>query len=351
MIVITDILKEPLDEGAKVATSNLVKCLKKEHGSIIFSVNGDEEVDIVDYNYYLNKLFFNFEFYNKIRECLDKIILYIPEASATPTSIIRAKLLKLFTGKDVTLLSLQPRSYKSIVKTFIRVIQPNHIITQSIITKRYLESLDIRCKKLSLGVDDSKYTEASEETRKILRKKYSINIDKKVVLHVGHIKKSRNLEWLLRIKLELPEAEIIIVGSTYSADDEKVYKKLVKNGIIVFREYLENIEEIYNIADYYVFPVVQNDGAIETPLSVFEAMACNLPVITTRFGSLPDLFSEDQYFHFVSSSDEIIEILKSGKAHACNNRQKIQPFTWNQTANQLINILNSDNDNYIYIRH
>ena len=236
-------------------------------------------------------------------------------------------------------MSLQPRQYGAISKAIIKFTSPKCIITQSNKTARYLSGLGVRTMILPLGVDDSKFSEFDFTKRKLLRKKYKINNEKIVLLHVGHIQQSRNLDWLVEVKTNCPEVEIIIVGSTYNKNDEELYKTLFDMGIKVIREFTSNVEDIYNLADYYIFPVLRNDGAIETPLSVLEAMACNLPIITTRFGSLPDVFKEDECFHYVHSSDEIVEIIRKPLKNECNNRGKIKLYTWKQIARQFVDFV------------
>jgi dTMP kinase len=58
----------------------------------------------------------------------------------------------------------------------------------------------------------------------------------------------------------------------------------------VIRRYLPDIERAYAEADVYVFPVTDQLGSIEVPLSVLEARASGVPVVCTRFGALPELF-------------------------------------------------------------
>jgi len=67
---------------------------------------------------------------------------------------------------------------------------------------------------------------------------------------------------------------------------------LKKYGFRIIDEYVPNIEEIYNLADCYVFPTFKRHNCIDMPLSVMEAMACNIPVISTKFGGLPKIFKE-----------------------------------------------------------
>ena len=204
----------------------------------------------------------------------------------------------------------------------------------------YLLDLGLTTSILQMGVDDKKYHEFDLERKKKLRLFYEIQQDKNVVLHVGHIQPSRNLEWLIQIKEKCPKVEVIIVNSTYSHYDKELYKTLKKKKIRVFKKFIPNMEEIYNLADYYIFPVVNNKGAIEAPLSVLEAMACNIPIITSRFGSLPYTFKQDNHFHYVESSDEIIKIIVESSIGKCNNRNKIDQYTWKNVALSLLKIIN-----------
>ena len=339
MIVITDILKGVSDEGAKNAIIHILRKMKEKNDYYIISINGNFQNDFVDFKLSINRMLFKIGFYKKLRKIQDEKILYIPEASITFFSFIRGRLIQVFTGKRVAILSTQPRKYGNLLIKLIKFIRPDFVISQTIRTASYLNSLGIKNEVLSLGVDSLKFQKVSLQNKKRLREKFGIKDSKTVILHVGHIRKTRNLDWLIKVKLQFPEVEIIIVGSTSFPNDEDLYDILVKNNIIVIKEYLPNIEEVYNVSDYYIFPVIDNEGAIETPLSVLEAMACNLQVITTRFGSLIDLFEPDDYFHFVDSVDEVFNILKRGKRNKCNNRLKVKPFTWDVVSNRLYEIL------------
>jgi len=340
MIIITVNLKAPFDEGAKIATKSLVEYLKEYNDdTYVISLNSNDNLPVVDLLFSINKLLISGIFYRTIKEQTSKKILYIPSASNSIFSIIRSKLLNLFANKDIYLFALQPRKYNLAFQFFLKTIHPKQIITLSKKTAQQFNELKIPSVSLPLGVDDAQYFEFYLSQKKLVRENYNIDQEKTVLLHVGHIQRSRNLDWLINVKRQHPEFEIVIVGSTYNIDDKSFYDALIKERIRVIREYTPNMVDIYNLANFYIFPVLRQDGAIETPLSVLEAMACNLPVITTRFGSLPDTFKEDDDFHYVESSDEIAQLISARTKENCNNREKISIFTWKQIAQKLVEVV------------
>jgi thymidylate kinase len=114
---------------------------------------------------------------------------------------------------------------------------------------------------------------------------------KPMVLHVGHLKASRNLGVLGRLAAT-GRWSVVMVASTSTEEDVAVRHDLVRRGVTVVRRYLPDIERVYRAADLYVFPVRDALGSIEVPLSVVEARSCGTPAVTTRFGALPELFRE-----------------------------------------------------------
>jgi glycosyltransferase involved in cell wall biosynthesis len=131
----------------------------------------------------------------------------------------------------------------------------------------------------------------------------------------------------------LAGVKVILVGSTSTAQDEDLARWLSERGVRLIREYVPRIEEIYQLADAYVFPVVSEAAAIGVPLSVLEAMACNLPVVTTRFGGLPWMFQKEDGFIYFDDAGELPGII--GGLHAlqkCSTRRMVEPYDWKRVA-------------------
>jgi glycosyltransferase involved in cell wall biosynthesis len=96
----------------------------------------------------------------------------------------------------------------------------------------------------------------------------------------------------------------------------------------VIDEYTDDIHEIYQAADLYFFPVSIRTGALEFPLSVIEACACGLPVLTTRFGALTEILEDGgglEWFSRVSEITEKIEILRNGTV---DTQAKVVDLSW-----------------------
>jgi glycosyltransferase involved in cell wall biosynthesis len=66
------------------------------------------------------------------------------------------------------------------------------------------------------------------------------------------------------------------------------------------------------------------------PLSVLEAMSCNLPVVTTRFGALPRAVESGDGVIFVESRDELVKGVESIQdSHTeVNTRDKVLCYSW-----------------------
>ena len=131
-----------------------------------------------------------------------------------------------------------------------------------------------------------------------LMNEHGIDVDRFTILHVGHINRKRNIQILK--ELQRDSSQVIVVGSTSTDQDKDLADELRIAGVKVITSCVENIEEIYQLSDCYIFPVTSNTASIEVPLSVLETMACNLPVVTTRYGGwVPTMFnSEDNGLFF-----------------------------------------------------
>ena len=223
--------------------------------------------------------------------------------------------------------------------SFCRKLKPDLLLTQSRQTEKYFKHVGFFVRNLPNGVDTDRFKPVTESGKSELRAKYGLSDSDFIVLHVGPVRMNRGLD-VLKPVAQMKHCRVLVAGSTTSPLEEPMFLDLVKSGCVVWREYIKRIHEVYQLSDLYVFPVEDRLGSIDIPLSVLEAMACNLPVITTRFGGFPRLFTKGDGFFFVNHRHkipEVVEDLRSrGISHDVRTRSKVMPFSWENIAKTLI---------------
>ncbi|MDH5189867.1 MAG: glycosyltransferase family 4 protein [Gammaproteobacteria bacterium] len=263
-------------------------------------------------------------------------IVFVPKGALTFTAWVKAWVLSITYGSTLSIIDVQRRELSGWQQYLARKMKLARVFSMSSPMVNDLANLGVRSSVIISGIDRKRF--APTGNKKELRVKYSIPKDKRVVLHVGHVRESRNVGWLKQIQQHVSDIQVVLIGSTTTEQDDNVFDDLRNAGVIIYRESIDEIQELYQLADCYCFPILKKDAAMETPLSIFEAMAANLPVITTRFGLLPEIFDEDPYFRYVDSVDEMLQELNQEFVGICNNRKKTEPFTWQATVEQLIGI-------------
>ena len=263
----------------------------------------------------------------------DKVI-FIPQASLTFPSYIKIFALHKVFGSKLIVLGTQKRVLSEKQQRIVTKLGIQKLFVLSHSMAEPLQALQIPTKILNVGIDRERYQPVTDKTS--LRDKYNIPQDKRIILHVGHIRESRNIRWLLEVQHNLPDVQVVLVGSTSTDRDSDLCQQLEAAGIQTLKEYLADIQEIYQLADFYCFPVTLEDAAMETPLSILEAMATNLPIITTAFGRLPEQFSDDHCYRYINNAADIVALLQTDFGHRCSNREKTKPYTWKATAKRLV---------------
>lgn len=257
-----------------------------------------------------------------------------------PTTFVLfySNLFKLFSQKSKIVISaFQPPQMLGGFDTIINYLKPDLFITITNKLAKHFEELKCKVHVLPCGVDIHKFQPITNELKNQLRNKYGLPLDKFIALHVGHSTKGRNLP-LLKTLSKDNNIKVVFVSSKSFNIENSLIEELLNSGCHVITDYLENIQEIYQLSDCYVFPTINESNSIGLPLSVLEAMACDIPIITTKFGALPELFTEDDSFLFFNGTDEdlcakIKTIMKS--ISKVNNRDKVLEFDWQNVTRKL----------------
>lgn len=315
-----------IDEGMKKIAHNIHRELSKHDDVII--VNPLEA--------------FSSRFWNKLREFAPELIHYIPGPSIYSFALL--KMMSKTRPCTRTVASATMPQLSRVSTRLVAFAKPNVILTQSLDVEMAFRQCGMRTIFFPVsGVDTLTFKPLPIEAIPQLRRKYGVGLDKFIVLHVGHIKHGRNIQLLARIQ-KMPGVQVLIVGSTSTRMDKDLKNHLVQDGCQVISDYISNIEEVYAIADCYAFPVVNKYNSIAVPLSVLEAMATNLPIISTSYGALPRLFTEKQGYHFGDTVEDMLRCVSEVRnSHQdVNTREMVEPYSWVNVSARLKEIYTSE---------
>ena len=343
--VFSERMAEPFDEGIKSYASHLIGELGKAHKVMALTTFGESIPALGIENVCANKLLWSISLARKMRLFKPELIIYVPTACATPFSFLRARVLKVYgRGAPVVLVALQVRAYGWLARRVMPHLRPDLVLVQSERTRATLEPYGCRLRLVPPGVDLERFQPAAPESRAQLRQAYGIDPQSYVILHVGHLNRGRNVQALL--PLQRPGNQVVVVGSASTPQDEGLVQELIQAGVKVVGEFVSDIVEVYQMADCYVFPVSGKTSAIDLPLSVLEAMACDLPVVSTRFGGLPAQFGAARGLRYVEDLSQLVEAVEACKGlvvdESCfpmtvgrnktrpkaGTREMVRPFAW-----------------------
>lgn len=297
MVIVSDCLKNNLDEGCIKVASTLAKRLK-EHGAGVIAVNC--ECGYADNSISAGKIYSDAELYRAI-SAHNGDLLYIPFASNTLGSAVRTCMLARKSRRKVYVLFALRWNMNYLTKCLLKASGCSIVTISNDSYEFYKAELPgVPVYRIRAGVNLSKFTPVSAGEKEKLRDKYGLPHDKTIVLHVGHLKHGRNIDAFLELSDPI---YTVLVFSAVTEKDPELRKKLEeKSNIRIMEEYLPDIQEIYQAADVYVFPVTEENNSIDVPLSVLEAAGCNCKIVSTDYKEIA-CFDETVGFRRVTGEE------------------------------------------------
>jgi len=329
-------LGPPFDEGIKNFALHLIQALGAEHDVLALTSGGSTVAGqgIVDTD--ANRLLLSWPLWRALRAFRPQLIVYVPTACGTVFSFLRARVLRLLAcGAPVGLIALQPRPHSTLGEWWIRRLTPDHAFAQSRRTTDTLAQLGCQATLLPPAVDVQRFRPASPAVKATLRQEHGIPVDAKVATHVGHLKSKRNLTEIATLHGS-GRFHAVIVGSSSTEQDQVLKQSLQGSGCTVIDHYVQDIADIYRLSDVYLFLSEEPTAAIEMPLSVLEAMACNLPLVCSLFGGLPDAFEPGDGLVYWQGHSPLIESIDTALSTPCATRALVEEHTWPALAQTIV---------------
>lgn len=149
-----------------------------------------------------------------------------------------------------------------------------------------------------------------------------------IVLYVGRVDTQRGLHFLLKamkiVKEKMKDARLLIIGAVGNLTDyvrkERGYIRYL--GVKPHRE----MPKYYNSAKVYVNPYPTERGA-GCGCALSEALACETPVVATKYSDFPFIWRDDEVGYLVNGGDSlglanaIVKVLLNGNKMRGNCRK------------------------------
>lgn len=339
IVFITEYLNPPYDEGIKKTVYNLFLELDKKYELLVICRHGfnKENIKIVK----TNPLFLSYEVKELIRSFKPESLIYLPFQSSTFASYLRLRLLVKYSKNTPNILiALQPKPLKKWQQYLVNYLKPEIAFTPSPELKSFWDGKSIKNILMPLLTDLSVFKPLENKAlKKELRKKYELPIDAVIISHMGHLNEGRNLRSLIPLQHE--NVQVVVVSSSSTPNDalgsNSLPADLENAGIIILNRYIDHIEEIYQLSDLYIFPVIKLNSSIGMPLSILEARSCGIPVISTDYGSIRHFLENDQGGIIYSEPDKFLGTFKEFRSKLGSNFNETMVLELNNTFYNTVN--------------
>jgi glycosyltransferase involved in cell wall biosynthesis len=321
------------DEGFRIFTRELAERLRARGPVVVYTAGGEPAPGMVLVSN--PRPLVSIELQRAIRRHRPRAIIYIHRL--TTLALLRARYFKLLGGGCRTVvIDLQPSELGWLGRLLARGLWPDLLLVGSEADRRRVAALGATVKIIAMATDLGRFRPAYPGEKEGIRRRWGLPTETDLVLHVGHLKGSRNLLSLVPIAGRPNTTVAVVVSSEREASSGALQAELGAAGVVVLERYRPDVEEIYRAADCYVFPVIDSDGAIAMPLSVLEALASNVPVVTTSYGALPDHFTGVEGVIFADTAEAIRAAVEEQLTRHPAGRHLAEPFTWDAVIQGLL---------------
>jgi glycosyltransferase involved in cell wall biosynthesis len=270
-----------------------------------------------------------------IRDFRPDIILYVPGPSPMSLLVLKTLRLRMPAAKTASMIT-HPHFVRN--QLVWRLLSPDILLTFSPHWKAYLSRFSEGVHQIPGAVDARRFCPVGAEEKVRIRKELGLPEEAFIALHVGHMRKGRGLKKMLG----LPAMGVmpVIVASKSTGQDAGFKDALVRGKCMVVDDFVPAIELYYQAADCYVFPTEVAWRGMDLPLSIIEAMACGLPIVSMDFGCISELYGGVQGVRIADSEKKFLEevALIKNSPQGVETRRAVEVNGWGDLAERILKI-------------
>lgn len=204
------------------------------------------------------------------------------------------------------------------------------------------------------GVDAKLFKRSAAADIEAAKKRYALT-DKRVLLYAGRLVREKGIDKILEampeVLKEIPEARLVIVGSSFFGKGKNTpYIKKLKQlaepikDKVIFTGFIHGskLPIYFSMSDIFVSPVVWDDPS---PVTMYESSACEVPIIATKRGGIPEIVEDGKSaillatpYEISTLAQAIVKLLKdkelAGKIAATAKKRVLERFSRAKLADQ-----------------
>jgi len=198
--------------------------------------------------------------------------------------------------------------------------------------------------KITMGVD---FDEFFPRDKKSAREKLNLPLNKKVFLTISRLNTSKQIDKLIKVFNSLnPNFDFLLIIAGHGSGKYEKYihelaKPLIDRDKILFPGYIrgKQLVNYYNAADLFMMVSKSEAG----PVVSMEALACDIPIMTTDTGRVAEVLRENNTGIIVGKKsykewkDRIIRVIMGSQIQKLDYALAKQLFSWPNIAFRFIN--------------
>jgi N-acetyl-alpha-D-glucosaminyl L-malate synthase BshA len=202
-------------------------------------------------------------------------------------------------GTDITLVGLEP-SFLSVMKFSIEksdgVTAVSRYLREKTLTNYNIQKeIDV----IPNFVDLQEYRHVDDSC---VRQKFQLE-DRRILVHVSNFRQVKRVQDVIRtfdiVRKKMPAVLILVGDGPDRSNCEMLVRELGLQSDVKFLGKQLELTEILSAADLFLMPSQQESFG----LSALEAMACEVPVISSSVGGLPELVVHNQTGYIAEIGD------------------------------------------------